>query len=102
MGVVALVGGGTIAALETGLLDTSIEVTNDEPKIVEVEKEVQPDWATDEEAVAAAQAVVERKRLENELETLNMTWASTTEAYAADKAKYEAAKAQLEKELGIY
>ncbi len=33
---------------------------------VEVVKEVRPDWATDEDAVKAAQAVIRKKELESE------------------------------------
>lgn len=74
------------------------EVFNDKPEVIEIA----PDWANDEDAVAAAQAVLERKRLEAELASLNARWASTTASYEAEKERYEAAKTQLEKDLGQY
>ena len=39
-------------------------------RVVEVEKEVTPEWATDQDAVKAAQDVIRRKELEAELTTL--------------------------------
>jgi len=39
-------------------------------EVIEIEKEVTPEWATDEEAVQAAQDVIERKRAEAELKAV--------------------------------
>lgn len=57
----------------------------------EVEKEIHPDWAKDEEAVAAAQAVIRKKELQKELESLN-----------AEISVLENKKTEIEKELGTY
>lgn len=62
-----------------------------ERKEVEVTKEVTPDWASDEEAVKAAQAVIRKKELQAELSTVN-------EEIKAKQAK----KTEIEKELGTY
>lgn len=58
---------------------------------VEVTKEVTPDWASDEEAVKAAQAVIRKKELQAELATVN----------EEIKAK-QTRKTEIEKELGTY
>lgn len=56
-----------------------------------VEVLVEPEWATDEDAKAAAEAVIRRKELEAELETL------TVEREAIQERIDE-----VEKELGTY
>lgn len=53
--------------------------------------EVQPEWATDEEAVAAAQAVVERKKLEAEQAEIQGKVDALSERLT-----------EIEKELGTY
>lgn len=58
---------------------------------VEVTKEVTPDWASDEEAVKAAQAVIRKKELQAELATIN----------EEIKVK-QTRKTEIEKELGTY
>lgn len=58
---------------------------------VEVTKEVTPDWASDEEAVKAAQAVIRKKELQTELATVN----------EEIKVK-QTRKTEIEKELGTY
>lgn len=58
---------------------------------VEVTKEVTPDWASDEEAVKAAQAVIRKKELQAELDTIN----------EEIKVK-QTRKTEIEKELGTY
>lgn len=58
---------------------------------VEVTKEVTPDWASDEEAVKAAQAVIRKKELQAELATVN----------EEIKVK-QTRKTEIEKELGTY
>lgn len=42
-----------------------------ETEVIEKEVEVHPDWATDEDAVKAAQAVIRKKELEAELTSLD-------------------------------
>jgi tRNA A37 threonylcarbamoyltransferase TsaD len=86
MGMVVVVLGGMAL---NGYLNEPTEAVN-----VKVEKEtveVHPDWSTDEDAVAAAQAVIDRKRAEAELEDVQ----SEIEAL-------EAREMELEKELLVY
>lgn len=64
--------------------------------------EVLPEWAEDEDAVEAAQAVIRRKELEVELSNLEAGFASTTAQYNAAKAVYLSEKERIEKELGTY
>lgn len=47
---------------------STITVVNQEPQVIK--EEVHPEWATDEEAVKAAQDVIKRKELEAELEVV--------------------------------
>ena len=63
----------------------------EQPKIEKETVEVHPEWTTDEEAVAAAQAVIDRKSAEAELEDVQ----GQIEAL-------EARETELEKELGSY
>ena len=84
--LIVVVMGGLVLNAKFG---QPVEVTN-----VKIEKEtveVHPDWSTDEEAVAAAQAVIDRKRAEAELNDV--------------QAQIEALRAretELEKELLVY
>ena len=64
--------------------------------------EVQPEWATDEDAVKAAQDVIRKKELEADLTSLEASFASSTEAYEAEEKTYKIKKMELEKELGTY
>lgn len=63
---------------------------------------LEPEWATDAEAVEAAQAVIRRKELERELMDLKNSWASTTAVYEREKDTYLSKKEEIEKELGTY
>lgn len=73
----------------SSLFENSAEVIQIEKE--EVIKEVTPDWATDIDAVEAAQAVIRRKELEAELKGLEAIVATTT-------ARIEV----IEKELGTF
>lgn len=79
-------GGATIGYLNMNSVE---EFTNPKPEVETVE--VHPEWSTDEEAVAAAQAVIDRKRAEAELEDVQ----GQIEAL-------EARETELEKELLVY
>ena len=68
----------------------------------EVIVEVAPEWASDEDAVKAAQDVIRRKELEAELSTLEAEFQADTEAYEARAAAYRARKVELQKEIGVY
>jgi len=82
------------------LQNNSVEVIKTDTEVIE--KEVHPDWATDKEAVEAAQAVIRRKELEAELNALESNFEALTATYEADKASYKAEKERLEKDLGTY
>ena len=62
----------------------------------------EPEWATDEDAVEAAQAVIRHKAFVAELAALEAAWASTTEQYNKEKADFLAEQERLEKEIGTY
>ena len=56
----------------------------------------------DEDAVAAAQEVVNRKEWMRELEAVEATFTSSTEVYEAHRAVYLQEKERLEKLIGSY
>ena len=64
--------------------------------------EVLPEWAKDEDAIKAAEAVMKKKELEAALTVLKDTFASSTALYEAEKKAFTAKKTELEKELGTY
>lgn len=83
-----------VGILLVGLMSVVLEQKFNSPLEVinqEVVKEVTPDWASDEDAVKAAQDVIRRKELEAELNTVQ----SEIEALRARETA-------LEKELGTY
>ena len=54
-----------------GQIGSVVKVGNDERiEFREIEKEVTPDWASDEDAIKAAQAVIRKKELQAEEERL--------------------------------
>lgn len=76
-------------------------------------KEVQPEWATDEDAVKAAKDVLRKKELEAELNALEANFEATTatyeeelnrlkNSYAVSKESYTNRKKELELEIGSY
>jgi len=81
-------------------LSNTVEVMKTET--LEVIKEVEPDWATDAEAVQAAKDVIRKKELEAELSALESNFEATVATYEANKAEYRAKKKQLEKDLNIF
>jgi len=83
----------TLIVIVLGVVLGGIALNNKAVEYVqrEVMVEVTPEWAKDEEAVKAAQAVIRRKELEAELATL------TTEIEARETRVTE-----IEKELGTY
>jgi hypothetical protein len=86
--IFTLLGIGLVLWIGAVILTTEnvLEITT-----IEKEVEVTPDWASDKEAVEAAQAVIRRKELESELETLNSE--INTRKERVD---------EIEKELGVY
>ena len=92
----AVLGGMTLI----GYLNETIEVVNVKPETVI--EEVHPEWATDEDAVAAAEAVVLRKAQQAELEALEASFASSTATYEAERAGFLENQERLEKLIGSY
>jgi hypothetical protein len=68
IGAIALVVVMGVVIQYRDSLFTSYKYVREE---VEVVKEVKPDWAQDEDAVKAAQAVIRKKELEAELASLD-------------------------------
>ncbi len=64
--------------------------------------EVHPDWATDEEAVEAAQAVVRRKELEVDEVRLEDEIATLRTQFEAELAVVDAELKDVQLELGTY
>lgn len=78
---------------------------NNTPTEVEKEEvliEVQPDWATDQEAVEAAQAVIRKKELEAELNALEANFEAVKATYEAEQEAYQTRREQLQKDLGTF
>jgi len=85
IGIIAL---GVIGGIIYNLPATDVVFKE---RVVEVEKAVHPEWATDEDAVKAAQDVIRRKELEAELATLE-----------SEVKERETRITEIEKELGTY
>ena len=93
--------GGVIGGLYLiGTYGNPIDVSNEKPDVVI--EEVHPEWATDADAVAAAEAVVLRKAQEAELEALEASFASSTAVYEAERADFLENQERLEKLIGSY
>jgi len=92
----AVLGGMTLI----GYLNEPTEAVN--VKTETVIEEVHPEWATDKDAVAAAEAVILRKAQEAELEALEASFAAATAVYEAERADFLENKERLEKLIGSY
>ena len=92
--LIVVIVGGVVSQTGTEEVFTKIET--------EVIKEVTPEWATDEDAVKAAQDVVRKKALEAELKALQASFASSTAAFEAEKESFLKREVELEKEIGVY
>ena len=68
----------------------------------EIVKEVTPDWATDEDAIKAAQDVIRKKELEAELKALEGDNEVLKATYEVEKALNDMRIEEIEKELGTY
>jgi len=82
-------------------IGSNTTVTNVQPD-VDVKEVEQPDWMSDEEAVEAAKAVIERKeweanklRLESNIEALQVK-------YEADMEAMQLELDNVDKQLGVY
>jgi hypothetical protein len=84
-------------------LFTAFENTAEYQKVevIEIVEEL-PAWQTDEEAIKAAQAVVDRKIAEARLEALQASSTALTATYKTDKEALDAEIEEVEKELGLY
>ena len=100
--IIALViMGGVIGGLYLiAQSNSGVIVDNVKPEVIT--EEVHPEWATDEDAVAAAEAVILRKAQEAELEALEASFASSTATYEAERADFLENKERLEKLIGSY
>lgn len=87
-----------------GLLTTVGKEEYIAPKteIVETQVEVTPDWASDEEAVQAAQAVIRRKELEEQQNVLEGEISALKAQYESDLAAKQEELDSVLKELGVY
>ena len=81
-------------------LGNTTEVTKIEKE--EIVKEVTPDWATDEDAIKAAQDVIRKKELEAELSGLESDNEVLKATYETKKALNDMRIEEIEKELGTY
>ena len=84
IGIIAL---GVIGGIIYNLPATDVVFKE---RVVEVEKAVHPDWATDEDAVKAAQDVIRRKEL-----------TAKNQEIEQQIKELEAQQAEIEKELGF-
>jgi hypothetical protein len=100
--IIALViMGGVIGGLYLiAQSNSGVIVDNVKPEVIT--EEVHPEWATDEDAVAAAEAVVLRKAQQAELSALEASFASSTAVYEAERADFLENKERLEKLIGSY
>ena len=91
LALIAVLGVGIVLLLSSYVFSNETLVENIKPTVVEVEKEVHPDWSTDADAVEAAKAVIRKKEVEARLEVLNN-----------EIEERQTEKIDLEKELGTY
>lgn len=97
--------GSVLALVVLGGLLTNIgkqEYTATKTEIVETQVEVIPDWASDEEAVEAAQAVIRRKALEEQQNALEGEISALKAQYESDLAAKQVELDNVLKELGTY
>lgn len=97
--------GGVLGLVVLGELLTNIdkqEYTATKTEYVETQVEVTPDWASDEEAVEAAQAVIRRKELEAEQAQLEGELEALKTEYESNVDKKQSELDEVLKELGVY
>lgn len=97
--------GAALGLLVLGGLLTSIgkeDYIKPDTEIVETQVEVTPDWASDEEAVEAAQAVIRRKVLEEQKNALEGEISALKAQYESDLAAKQEELDNVLKELGTY
>jgi hypothetical protein len=91
---------GVVAGVEALNRSNSLEVVKLDKEVIEVNPNLH--LLEDEDAVAAAQEVVDRKKWMKELEAIEATFASSTQVYEAYKAAHLQEKERLEKKIGSY
>ena len=94
----ALVVGGIITY--DRLLVNGVSTENSTSQATEPAVET-PAWMQDEDAIAAAEAVVKRKELEAENARLDAEVKALTETYNTEVERLEARQLEIEKELGF-
>jgi hypothetical protein len=97
VGMLVVLGVGAYVALSQG---TTVVYENDEQPANEAVVET-PAWMQDEDAIAAAEAVVKRKELEAENARLDAEVKALTETYNTEVERLEARQLEIEKELGF-
>lgn len=98
VGMLVVLGVGAFVSLSQSGTSVVYE-NNDEPAnepVVET-----PAWMQDEDAIAAAEAVVKRKELEAENARLDAEVKALTETYNTEVERLEARQLEIEKELGF-
>jgi hypothetical protein len=95
----ALVVGGIIT-YDRLLVKNGVSAENSTSEANEPAVET-PAWMQDEDAIAAAEAVVKRKELEAENARLDAEVKALTETYNTEVERLEARQLEIEKELGF-
>ncbi len=97
-----LIATGLVIAMGVAVtfIPSTVEVNKIETE--EIIKEILPEWGTDEDAVKAAQDVIQRKAWQAELTALEASFASSTATFEAEKEVYLERKEELEKDIGIF
>ena len=98
--VIIGVGAGLVFSIITG--NKTPYEREQEVKTNIQEVEVTPEWATDEDAVKAAQDVMRKKALTQDINALDGEISTLTATYQAQLAELKKQKTEKEKELGSY
>ena len=99
LGIIAIIGVGGLAVV-VPRLENSISVTN--TTATSTEEVSLPEWASDTEAVEAAQAVMRKKVLTEEVNVLEGDIEALTATYEAQLNELNEQKVEKEKELKTY
>ena len=98
VGMLVVLGVGVFVSLSQS--GTSVVYENNDEPANEPAVET-PAWMQDQDAIAAAEAVVKRKELEAENARLDAEVKALTETYNTEVERLEARQLEIEKELGF-
>ena len=101
IGVISVVVMGTLLS-NWEVIENAFDTSVSYQKAETIEVEVHPEWASDTDAVEAAQAVILRKAQEAELVALEASFASSTAIYESEKETFLERQEELEKLIGVY